>query len=95
MSEWTWVKNPSVNQIPGRVPKDTLPAWEARGWEECPEPSDDVEVDAPASAGEAPVITEPGCTHPECTLDHPHAGPAVLKTATPSTSGPKKENDRG
>jgi predicted O-methyltransferase YrrM len=31
---------------------------------------------------ESPVETEPGCLHPECTLDHPHAGPAVL--AAPS-----------
>lgn len=22
--------------------------------------------------------TEPGCTHPECVLSHPHPGPAVL-----------------
>ncbi len=28
---------------------------------------------------EAPVATEPGCAHPECTLTHPHAGPAVLR----------------
>jgi hypothetical protein len=26
----------------------------------------------------APVNTEPGCQHPECTLEHPHAGPAVV-----------------
>lgn len=25
-----------------------------------------------------PVTTEPGCQHVDCTLDHPHAGPAVL-----------------
>lgn len=29
---------------------------------------------------EGPVATEPGCTHPDCTLDHPHPGPAVLPT---------------
>lgn len=29
---------------------------------------------------DAPVATEPGCQHPNCTLDHPHAGPAVLST---------------
>lgn len=28
----------------------------------------------------APVATEPGCTHPQCVLEHPHAGPAVLDT---------------
>ena len=28
---------------------------------------------------EGPVATEPGCSHPECTLTHPHAGPAVLR----------------
>lgn len=27
---------------------------------------------------EAPVATEPGCTHPDCILEHPHAGPAIL-----------------
>jgi len=31
----------------------------------------------------APVATEPGCLHPLCILDHPHAGPAVL--AVPPT----------
>lgn len=25
------------------------------------------------------VVTEPGCSHPDCKLKHPHAGPAVLK----------------
>jgi predicted O-methyltransferase YrrM len=29
---------------------------------------------------EGPVETEPGCQHPDCTLDHPHAGPAVLRS---------------
>lgn len=28
----------------------------------------------------APVSTEPGCQHDECVLDHPHAGPAVLRS---------------
>ena len=50
MSEWIWVKNEAVNDIPGRIPRGVLPAWEARGWVECDEPTDDVEVDAPASA---------------------------------------------
>jgi hypothetical protein len=27
-----------------------------------------------------PVGTEPGCSHPECKLDHPHAGPAILRS---------------
>lgn len=27
----------------------------------------------------APVATEPGCSHPECVLPHPHSGPAVLR----------------
>lgn len=31
-------------------------------------------IDAP----EAPVSTEPGCTHPDCVLRHPHPGPAIL-----------------
>lgn len=26
----------------------------------------------------APASTEPGCQHPDCVLDHPHAGPAEL-----------------
>lgn len=25
-----------------------------------------------------PVATEPGCAHPDCVLEHPHDGPAVL-----------------
>lgn len=25
-----------------------------------------------------PVSTEPGCQHPRCILDHPHAGPACV-----------------
>lgn len=29
----------------------------------------------------APVGTEPGCQHAECVLDHPHDGPAVLRSA--------------
>jgi len=33
---------------------------------------------------QAPVGTEPGCGHPGCILDHPHAGPAVL----PADSNP-------
>jgi len=28
----------------------------------------------------APVSTEPGCQHADCVLDHPHAGPAVLRS---------------
>jgi predicted O-methyltransferase YrrM len=35
-------------------------------------------VDVPLPEG--PVETEPGCQHPECTLEHPHAGPAVLRS---------------
>jgi hypothetical protein len=30
--------------------------------------------DAPAG----PVATEPGCSHPQCRRQHPHAGPAIL-----------------
>jgi predicted O-methyltransferase YrrM len=29
---------------------------------------------------EGPVETEPGCSHPDCTLEHPHAGPAILRS---------------
>jgi hypothetical protein len=50
MSEWVWVKNEAINQIPGRVPADTLEFWESRGWERCAEPTDEVEPDAPAPA---------------------------------------------
>lgn len=25
-----------------------------------------------------PKMTEPGCSHPQCKLSHPHAGPAIL-----------------
>jgi len=35
-----------------------------------------------------PVSTEPGCLHPSCVLDHPHAGPAVL--ASPLVAGAAK-----
>jgi hypothetical protein len=55
MSEWIWVKNEAVNDIPGRIPAGVLPAWEARGWSECSAPTDDVEVDAPAPAPEPTV----------------------------------------
>lgn len=27
--------------------------------------------------------TEPGCSHPQCILEHPHAGPAVLSKEVP------------
>lgn len=59
MSEWVWIKNEAVNDIPGRIPADVLPAWEARGWVECPEPTDDVEVDAPAPPEELPDAPAP------------------------------------
>ena len=32
---------------------------------------------------DVPVSTEPGCLHPGCVLEHPHAGPAMLKEAVP------------
>lgn len=35
-------------------------------------PTEDAEVPT------APVGTAPGCQHPECVLEHPHDGPAVL-----------------
>jgi len=55
VSEWIWVKNEAVNDIPGRIPAGVLPAFEARGWVECDEPTDDVEVDAPrVHAGSPP-----------------------------------------
>lgn len=31
-----------------------------------------------STSPEAPVATEPGCTHPDCVLLHPHDGPAIL-----------------
>lgn len=31
-------------------------------------------------AATEPAMTEPGCSHPDCKLDHPHAGPAILRT---------------
>jgi hypothetical protein len=40
MSDWVWIKNEAVNDIPGRIPAGVLPAWEARGWVECPAPAD-------------------------------------------------------
>lgn len=55
MSDWVWIKNEAVNDIPGRIPAGVLPAWEARGWVECPEPTDDVEVDVPVALPDAPA----------------------------------------
>lgn len=34
-----------------------------------------------------PAMTEPGCSHPECKLDHPHAGPAILREPDSKSSG--------
>lgn len=56
MSDWVWIKNDAVNGIPGRIPAGVLPAWEARGWVQCPEPVDDVEVDEPAAPAPAPEV---------------------------------------
>ncbi|MFG3709213.1 hypothetical protein ACGF7U_31405 [Micromonospora sp. NPDC047670] len=36
---------------------------------------------------QGPVATEPGCTHPDCVLEHPHAGPAVLTTQASPADG--------
>lgn len=79
MDEWIWVKNEAVNDIPGRIPAGVLPAFEARGWVQCDEPTDDVEVDAVARTQFASggYIRSPE------------------SEVKPSTSGPKKENDRG
>lgn len=38
----------------------------------------------------APVMTEPGCKHPQCVLDHPHAGPAILDPAYASSAQAKE-----
>lgn len=43
-----------------------------------PAAAEAVSVDAGVALPEAPVLTEPGCQHPACVLEHPHAGPAVL-----------------
>lgn len=40
----------------------------------------------------APVATDPGCSHPECTLDHPHAGPAVLSAVPGQALPPADES---
>ena len=61
-SEWVWVKNEAVNNIPGRIPRDSLPAWEARGWVECPDPTDDVEVDQPAPVDEPAPEVKPSAS---------------------------------
>jgi hypothetical protein len=39
---------------------------------------EEIAVAAKDSKPAAPVSTEPGCSHPDCVLDHPHAGPAIL-----------------
>lgn len=41
---------------------------------------------------DGPVSTEPGCLHPACVLDHPHAGPAVL---APPALGVVRAHARG
>jgi hypothetical protein len=64
-AKWIWVKNEAVNDIPGRIPADVLPAFEARGWVECPEPIDDVEVDAPTSVDEPAPEVMPSTSGPE------------------------------
>lgn len=45
---------------------------------------------AATEAPAAPVTTEPGCTHPLCKLEHPHAGPAELRE--PYVPGPPTIN---
>lgn len=55
MSDWVWVRNKAVNDIPGRIPAGVLPAWEARGWVECPAPTDDVQADDVTALPDAPA----------------------------------------
>lgn len=65
MSEWTWVRNPAVNDIPGRIPTEVLPAFEARGWEVCPEPTDEEQPDAPAPVDEPAPEVKPSASGPK------------------------------
>ncbi|MFI6162242.1 hypothetical protein ACIA59_20150 [Micromonospora haikouensis] len=44
-------------------------------------------VPASGEVPQAPVATEPGCTHPDCVLEHPHAGPAVLAAQASPADG--------
>lgn len=53
------------------VPISTAMALQALGW--TPPPGQPTLHDTAA-----PASTEPGCQHPDCVLDHPHAGPAEL-----------------
>lgn len=53
------------------VPISTAHALQALGWTPPPDQPTLYETEEPAS-------TEPGCQHPDCVLDHPHAGPAEL-----------------
>lgn len=53
MSDWVWIKNAAVNDIPGRIPAAVLPDWEARGWEKC---------SAPTEEEESPVAPAPAVT---------------------------------
>lgn len=94
MSDWVWVKNEAVNDIPGRIPAGVLPAWEARGWVECAAPTDDVEPDAPRHASPEDIAAASRLhstpeRHQEALPDEP------VPEMKPSTSGPKKENSRG
>lgn len=65
MSDWVWVKNETINDIPGRIPAGVLPAWEARGWVECAAPTDDVEPDAPAPVDEPAPEMKPSTSGPK------------------------------
>lgn len=65
MSDWVWVKNEAVNDIPGRIPAGVLPAWEARGWVECAPPTDDVAPDAPAPVDESAPEVKPSTSGPK------------------------------
>lgn len=56
--------------------------------EPCQDP-EHCDVHAP----QGPVGTEPGCTHPDCILDHPHDGPAELATDAAVTRATVTEQD--
>lgn len=82
--EWQnacWCADIHTDQVPAL--KDTLRtlAGEFRqdsiAWAEVPATE--------FLTAQAPAMTEPGCTHPACTLTHPHAGPTVLATPAPLT----------
>ncbi len=66
-----------------RTESGQLQEWGDGMWHDV----DDPPAVAPNPDPTGPVETEPGCMHPDCVLEHPHIGPAVLATDAPLNEG--------